>query len=359
MPGLKTPRIVISNQYGPGPALKPALVSLARTLALFDLQLVKRVQKFHQKPSSSMDETRKVEVLRLLEDCNDVRQQWRDIDSGKCQFSELYMTNDLLVPIWKEGLRVIKEVIGSKKVSSEQSNKRNVFAGILLDYESQAGRLQEQMVHAAGQGLFDPVFLNPIQERWLRLDETIDLHYRLCNHDADEEFSFRRQSPTWLEVQSLVQKEAREGKDRKELMQNQIADRSWNTAEPDRTAGSKNVRASISALVVCSCAIAPIPLFCFGYTDSHHLRGTTNDADFWFLIAATLTQLQGLAVSALLERSRGCLPKWRWVIPAAFAGACSIVAIPLYLYIPTEWSSLFSLVAGIIQAFLVSQFFLF
>jgi hypothetical protein len=189
---------VISDRYGPEPALKPALVSLARTLAQFDLELVKRVQKFHQKPSSSMDETRKAEVLRLLEDCNDIRQQWRDIDSGKCQFSELYMTSDLLVPIWAEGLRIIKEVIRSKQVSNEQSNKRNVFARILLDYESRAGRLQEQMVDAARHGLLDPDFLNPIQGRWLRLDETIDLHYDLCNLDADEDMpSFCRQSPTW------------------------------------------------------------------------------------------------------------------------------------------------------------------
>ncbi|USP78909.1 hypothetical protein yc1106_06183 [Curvularia clavata] len=198
MPGLKTPRIVMSDRYGSRPALKPALVSLARTLALFDLQLVQRVQKFHQKSSSSIDETRKAAALLLLEDCNDIRQQWRDIDSGKCQFSELYMTSDLLVPIWAEGLRIIKDVIRSKQVSSEQSNKRNVFARILLDYESLAGRLQERMVDAARQGLFDPDFLNPIQERWLRLDETIDLHYNLCNVDADEDMhSFCRQSPTW------------------------------------------------------------------------------------------------------------------------------------------------------------------
>jgi hypothetical protein len=142
-------------------------------------------------------------------------------------------------------------------------------------------------------------------------------------------------------------------------MQNQITGRPRNTAEPDRTTGSENVRAFISVPVVCSCALAPIPLFCLGYASSPHLRGTTDDADFWFLIAATLTQLQALGVSALLERDRGRLPKWRWVIPAAFAGACSIVAIPLYLYMPTEWSSLFSLFAGIIQAFMVSQFFFF
>jgi hypothetical protein len=90
-----------------------------------------------------------------------------------------------------------------------------------------------------------------------------------------------------------------------------------------------------------------------------HLRGTANDADFWFLILATLTQVQGLVVSALLEWERGRLPKWRWAGPAAIAGACSIVAIPIYLTVPKEWSSFLSLIAGTTQSFMISQFFLF
>jgi hypothetical protein len=143
------------------------------------------------------------------------------------------------------------------------------------------------------------------------------------------------------------------------LIQIQLASRSRNSAEPDTTAGSKIVGAFILWLVFFSCAVAPIPLFSFGYVRSLHLQGTANDADFWFLILATLTQVQGLLVSALLEWERGRLPKWRWAVPAAIAGACSIVAIPIYLTVPKEWSSFLSLIAGTTQSFMISQFFLF
>jgi hypothetical protein len=129
--------------------------------------------------------------------------------------------------------------------------------------------------------------------------------------------------------------------------------------EPNTTAGSKMANAFILWLVVFSCAVAPAALFALGYSRSLHLQGTANDADFLFLIQATLVQVQGLVVSALLERKRSRLPRWRWAIPAAVATACSIVAIPLYLSVPKEWSTFLSLVAGTIQSFMILQLFLF
>lgn len=161
------------------------------------------------------------------------------------------------------------------------------------------------------------------------------------------------------EVRSLVQKEVGGTKGDGKLVQIQLASRPRNAAEPDTTAGSERIRTSILWLVFLTCAVAPIPLFSLGYVRSLHLQGTANDADFWFLILATLTQIQGLVVSALLEWKRGRLPKWRWTIPAAIAGACSVIAIPLYLIAPKEWSSFLSLIAGTTQSFMISQFFLF
>jgi hypothetical protein len=139
----------------------------------------------------------------------------------------------------------------------------------------------------------------------------------------------------------------------------QTAGRPRKATEPDKTTGSKIANVFILWLVVFSCAVAPAALFALGYSRSLHLQGTANDADFWFLIQSTLVQVQALVVSALLERKRGRLPRWRWAIPAAIAAACSIVAIPLYLTVPKEWSSFLSLVAGTTQSFMVLQLFLF
>jgi hypothetical protein len=105
--------------------------------------------------------------------------------------------------------------------------------------------------------------------------------------------------------------------------------------------------------------VAPAALFALGYSRSLHLQGTIDDADFWFLIQATLVQVQGLVVSALLGQKRGRLPRWRWAIPAAVAAVCSVMAIPLYLSVPKEWSSFLSLVAGTTQSFMILQLFLF
>jgi hypothetical protein len=143
------------------------------------------------------------------------------------------------------------------------------------------------------------------------------------------------------------------------LSQIQIDSSPRKATEPDTTAWSKITNVFILWLVVLSCAVAPVALFALGYSRSLHLQGTANDADFWFLIQATLVQVQGLVVSALLERKRGRLPRWRWAIPAAIAAACSIGAIPLYLTVPKEWSSFLSLVAGTTQSSMMLQLFFF
>jgi hypothetical protein len=113
------------------------------------------------------------------------------------------MKGNGFIPIWTEGMRIIKEVLKSNQVSSNQSRKRDDFARILGEYESQADNLRVQMVDTADRGLFDPEFLNPIQERWMRLDETIELHYYLCNLCVDEgEPHVFRRSLTWLVADS-------------------------------------------------------------------------------------------------------------------------------------------------------------
>lgn len=357
MPGLTAPKFIICDQYGP--ALNPAQVPLARALVLFDLGLVRRVHKFHQKRISSTDESRKAESLRWVEDCDDIRQQWRDINSGQRQFSELYMKSNHLVRIWTEGMRIITEVLRNQQVSSNQSKKRDDFARILAEYEDLADNLQIQMVDAAHQDFFDPEFLNPIQERWMRLDETIKLHYDLCNRDVDEDMPpLSRRSLTWPKVRDLVQKNDRGTQAHGKLMPIQLASRSRNAAEPDTIVGSEKVKALVWWLTFSICTVVPTVLFSRGYYLSPHLQGTANDADFWFLILSTLTQIHGLIVSVLFEWKRGHLSKWYCTIPSVVVGVCSLMAIPLFLYVPKEWSSFLSLVAGVAQSIMISQFFL-
>lgn len=334
--GITDPKFIMCDQYGP--AIKPAQIPLARALALFDIRLVHCIQKFHQKRASSPNGTSKPKALDWLADCNNITQQWEAIDSGLCQFSEHYMRSTSITAIWTEGMRIIQGVLRQRRATSNQSNKRDNFALFLEDYENLANKVHTEMIHAAQEGLLEVDFLPPIQERWMRLDETVTLDYDLGNVDLDEDIPvLLRGSQTWQQVRSSVQMDDRGAR---------------------YHAGSKKYKALILWLAFFSCAVAPIPLFSLGYARSTHLQGTANDADFWFLILATATQIQGLLVSSLLEWERDSLPKWRWGIPAALAGASSIMAAALYVHVPTEWSSFLSLVAGTTQSFMISQFFL-
>jgi hypothetical protein len=108
------------------------------------------------------------------------------------------MKDNCFIPIWTEGLRIIKEVLNSNPNSSNQSGKRDAFARMIEEYEGRADDLRTQMVDTARQGLFDLEFLDPIQERWMRLDEIVKWYYDLCNRNVDEdEPQVFRRSFTW------------------------------------------------------------------------------------------------------------------------------------------------------------------
>jgi hypothetical protein len=164
------------------------------------------------------------------------------------------------------------------------------------------------------------------------------------------------------EILCLVQSDDPRERIDEELTQTRPASRSRKETERDRTSGPPEgnmTSAFVLWMAFFSCTVISTASFALGYARSPHVPGTAKDADFWFLIPATFMQILGLLVSALLERERGGLPKWRWGLPTAVAGACSIMAVPLYLAVPKEWSSFLSLVAGATQSFMTLQLFLF
>jgi chromate transport protein ChrA len=163
------------------------------------------------------------------------------------------------------------------------------------------------------------------------------------------------------EVRCSVQVYEARTKDDKEVVHNQITSavpEATRPITPTGLLGSKKDGEFILWLALFGSAIASLVFFALGCVHSPHLQGTTNDADFWFLIQAAIMQLLGLVVSALLERKVGDLPKWRWALPTMIAAACSVTAIPLYLVVPSEWSTFLSLVASATQSFMVLQHFL-
>ncbi|ORY15962.1 hypothetical protein BCR34DRAFT_143714 [Clohesyomyces aquaticus] len=361
MPGQKDPTFAISDQYGP--SIEPELVPLARALFSLDLQLFLRVHAVNRKCTSSTDETRKAEAVRRVGDFMELKRQWRDIDSGQRQFRQSYVQDNSFVPVWVEGLRIVKETLRSINFSGKQDQKQREYMKILASYETLAGKLHDEMIDLARQGLLDKEVLFSIQERWIRLDEILDWYYDLLNGQIGEGVHpMSRAAPQWSEVRSLVR--VHEGKitSDDEGTQVEAASRLKKATQSESTAKtfvSKRDGAIILWSTFFGCAVTSTALFALGYAHSPHLQGSTHDADFWFLIQTTTMQLLGLGASALLGWNSGDIPKWRWALPTGIAGACSITAIPIYLVVPTEWSTFLSLVAGGTQSFLLLQQFLF
>lgn len=95
--------------------------------------------------------------------------------------------------------------------------------------------------------------------------------------------------------------------------------------------------------------------FALAYYYSDHLPGTTKDADFWFLLQGCITQVFTLIISGIPLKADSRLRKRIWVPPMILALICTLIAPPLYLTAPTEWSSFVVLIATGIQAFMVLQ----
>lgn len=163
------------------------------------------------------------------------------------------------------------------------------------------------------------------------------------------------------EVRWSIQENESRIKTGKESVRNPLSSMTAKTNQPFKITVilGRKVDGTFVLWLALFCGIfASVPLFVQGHALSPHEKGTTNDADFWFLKQASIMQLLGSIVSALLESRNGELPRWRWVLPSIIAAACSVTASPLYLLVPTEWSAFLSLIAGDTQSFMVLQHFL-
>ncbi|KAH7416910.1 hypothetical protein BKA64DRAFT_656489 [Cadophora sp. MPI-SDFR-AT-0126] len=354
MPGQKAPRFAISDEYGP--SLEGHLVPLARALFSFDYELSRRVRAVDRKIVNTPDEPHIAEAAHRMSEYDEVKLQWNDIQSSTRQFSQSYLTNGNFVAIWADALRIIGMVLGSKKNSGDQIGKRKVFKNILLGYEKQANQLMEALIDVASDGALGEEVLSLIQERWIRLDETLDRYF-------DDEDS-REHIPTWRNVHFKIKEVKRNASvpaTGKSIHQPSITSspgQGTQHAAAVQPAKDMKDHALILWLTYFCCAITSVGFYALGYSHSLHIAGSTNDPDFWFLMQGCVSQLLGLAASALLEWKSGGYQKWRWRLPMGIAVLCSVLATPLYVLVPTEWSSFLTFITSTTQSFILLQHFL-
>jgi hypothetical protein len=114
----------------------------------------------------------------------------------------------------------------------------------------------------------------------------------------------------------------------------------------------------ITFLVPITVAFSFAPLFLIWFHATHTV-GATSDSDFWQLVQSSTMQLLSLLTMMLPTVSNVKLARQAWILTwilAGFSATCSIVAIPIYLRFPVEWSSTIAFAGSAAQAFVTLQF---
>ncbi|KAI1662796.1 hypothetical protein F4813DRAFT_341969 [Daldinia decipiens] len=99
-------------------------------------------------------------------------------------------------------------------------------------------------------------------------------------------------------------------------------------------------------------AISIIPM-AIAWSKSTNTPGSTGDSDFWVQVQNAILQVLGLSTTMLVAHQRLLNDKTAWNYACYFTIAgviCSILAIPVYLLVPTIWSSFSSFLSTIMQS---------
>ncbi|KAF2198827.1 hypothetical protein GQ43DRAFT_474196 [Delitschia confertaspora ATCC 74209] len=103
--------------------------------------------------------------------------------------------------------------------------------------------------------------------------------------------------------------------------------------------------------------LAAIPGF-IAWQYSPHEPNTPKDPNFWFHVESCMIQLIGLAtiVLPLVWKERIHLKRWMWTWLLVVVGVVyGVGQIPMYLYLPTEWSATMAFVESAAKSFVTLQ----
>jgi hypothetical protein len=145
------------------------------------------------------------------------------------------------------------------------------------------------------------------------------------------------------------------------MIRGDIGNGQFHDTEPKNVAQafpkSQGANATLTFLVPTISLLACIPAF-LAWTHSSHQVGSISDADFYQTVSNSVMQLLGIVTlivpTAYNERLVRMAWFWTWLL-ASVSATCGIVAVPLYLYLPTEWSASLSFVSSVAQAFVILQ----
>ncbi|KAI1207298.1 uncharacterized protein F4807DRAFT_183528 [Annulohypoxylon truncatum] len=103
---------------------------------------------------------------------------------------------------------------------------------------------------------------------------------------------------------------------------------------------------------ILACLFLALIFIGVAWSKSSNALGSTNDTDFWTLLAFSTVQLLGFytTVSNVSRKSTEKSVAWTCALYlTAFGIICTLVSIPAYTYLPTMWSTLLAFGAAVAQ----------
>ncbi|TKA58738.1 hypothetical protein B0A55_11604 [Friedmanniomyces simplex] len=294
-------RCCMSSEHG-SPLTTELLLDIARPLSVLD----KRIWEWVANVNQNMLQTDPQAQEQLVE-IADLNRQYNDVSSGRRYFHKDYLADRHLLPYWTQTERFVAYLLAQQAASSIHEQLKHDMTAM------------EQKARELGDGL---------RERMLPTS---------C-----------RTMPGWPYGRSGPETAAR----MPAKAPSPQASAQGSSATSKLTPGRFSFLLwAVYALIV----LVTIPTFVKAYLCSAHTPGTTSDADFWFLVQSSATQLFGLAFgTAPIKSSKGGPLLW-WLVPTLLAGVTTCLAPVLYVTVPTEWSSYCLLTGAAVQAFMLLQ----
>ncbi|PMD45539.1 hypothetical protein L207DRAFT_257321 [Hyaloscypha variabilis F] len=266
------------------------------------------------------------------DEISDLLQQFKSIQKGNFEYGKGYLENTRFLDIWTTvNMIIIRVVALSQDPDYDFSDFRDVTIYCCLALNLKTGELQEMLENAPeGWHLSRPSFRN-VKNRL----EAVTGWSRLCvTRGAGRGFI---PITTLQSIESLLNQ------------------RSMTKKPPTRP---KTQWIPVVYLLNFVNLLVAIPFTALAFRAASNLPGTTNDEDFWFLLQSISTQVLGLLTVVLSLRNSNELSSrtWFWICSLmGLALLCSLASAPLYLVLPTQWSSVCGIFSNAVQAFALLQ----
>ncbi|ENH72267.1 hypothetical protein FOC1_g10004505 [Fusarium oxysporum f. sp. cubense race 1] len=264
-------------------------------------------------------------ALNDLEDLQTIITQIQDVNNGRFVFSSLYLKERHILYYWGRAFSFLSQNL----LAGDEIHQPSL--GNLKRITEYATDVESALLDAGSVGVLTSDYRLVLSERWDLLESAFNLYH--------EHSQSPRTVSKWPEIARKVQAVPK-------------------VSPQDTKAGLQTQSGTFTTilwLTFVGTTLSNVWTFALAYNYSDHTPGTTKDADFWFLMQSCITQGFTLIISGIPLKADPRLRKRTWVPPMLLALVCTIIAPPLYLAAPTEWSSFVGLVATGIQAFMVLQ----